>query len=77
MNNISSLITSKTPTPVTLTQAESWARKSMAICDQEISRAKKADKDQLSVCETTLAVAMFNLASMREVCIVYNIHILY
>jgi len=66
MNNISSLIMSKTPTQATLTQAESWARTSMTLCDQEISTAKKRDKDQLSVCETTLAVAMFNLASMRE-----------
>jgi hypothetical protein len=31
----------------------------------------------LSVCETTLAVAMFNLASMREVCVIPNIHVLF
>jgi hypothetical protein len=77
MNNISSLIMSKTPTPATLTQAELWAQKSMVICDQEISSAKKRDKDQLSVCEMTLAVAIFNLASMREVCIIRNIHVLF
>lgn len=70
MNNISSLLTSKIPTPATITQAESWARKSMELCDREISRVKSGDKDQLNVCETTLAVAMFNLASMREVCVV-------
>jgi hypothetical protein len=70
MNNMSSLIMSKPPTPTTLTQAESWARKSAAVCGQEINSPdlKKGDKDQFSVCETTLAVALFNMASLREVC---------
>jgi hypothetical protein len=70
MNNVSSLIMSKPPTPATLAQAESWARKSMAVSGQEINNPKlrKGDRDQLSVCETTLAVALFNIASLREVC---------
>lgn len=68
MNNVSSLVMSKPLTPATLAQAESWARKSAAVCGQEInsSKLKKDDKDQLSVCETTLAVALFNIASLRE-----------
>jgi hypothetical protein len=70
MNNLSSLIMSKPPTQATQTQAELWARKSAAVCGQEINNAKKGDKNQLSVCETTLAVALFNMASLREVCIV-------
>jgi len=68
MNNMSSLIMSKPPTPATLSQAESWARKSAAVCEQEINspNLKKGDKDQLNTCETTLAVALFNMASLRE-----------
>jgi len=66
MNNLSSLIMSKPPTHATQTQAELWARKSAAVCGQEINNAKKGDKNQLSVCETTLAVALFNVASLRE-----------
>ena len=70
MNNISSLVMSKPLTPSTLSQAESWARKSAAVCGQEINKVglKKSDKDQLDMCETTLAVALFNIASLREVC---------
>jgi len=70
MNNVSSVIMFKPPTPTTLAQAESWARKSAAVCRQEIDnpKLKKRDKDQLSVCETTLSVALFNMASLREVC---------
>jgi hypothetical protein len=66
---------SKPPTPATLSQAESWARKSAAVCEQEINspNLKKGDKDQLlNTCETTLAVALFNMASLREVCTIYS-----
>ena len=68
MNNLSSLIMSKPPSPETLTQAEAWARKSAAVCGQEIKDAKKNVKDQLDICESTLAVALYNIASLREVC---------
>src|ERR1700685_723585 len=70
MNNLSSLIMSKPPTPSTLSQAELWARKSAAVCGQELhnTKPKKDNKDQLSICERTLAVALFNMASLREVC---------
>jgi len=67
MNNLSSLIISK-PTKSSQKQAELWARKSAAVCGQEINNAKtkEGDKEQLSVCEITLAVALFNVASLRE-----------
>jgi hypothetical protein len=73
MNNISSLIMSKPLTRDTLSQAELWARKSAAVCGQEINKVglKKSDKDQLDMCETTLAVALFNIASLREVWTVF------
>lgn len=67
MNNVSSLIISKSPTPATFAQAETWARKSVAVCGQEIDGEKKGNAEQLSVCQTTLAVALFNIASLREV----------
>jgi hypothetical protein len=70
MNNVSSLIMSQTPTPTAMSQAESWARKSVGVCDRELelnsASFRRGDKTQLSACETTLAVAMFNLASIRE-----------
>lgn len=72
MNNLSSLIMSKPPSPETLTQAEAWARKSAAVCGQEIKDAKKDAQDQLDICESTLAVALFNIASLREVCLVVH-----
>lgn len=73
MNNLSSLIISKSPTPTTRAQAELWARKSAAVCGQEIGNAKlkKGEEDKLSVCESTLAVALFNMASLREVSVLY------
>ena len=71
MNNLSSLIMSKPSSPETLLQAEAWARKSTAVCEQEIKDAKKGVREQLDVCESTLAVALFNIASIREVCIVH------
>lgn len=73
MNNLSSLIMSKPPSPETLKQAEAWARKSAAVCGQEINHSTKKKGEQLDVCESTLAVALFNIASLREVC-VFSFH---
>lgn len=68
MNNLSSLIMSKPPSAETLLQAEAWARKSVAVSGQEIKgRGAKKLQGELDVCESTLAVALFNIASLREV----------
>lgn len=71
MNNMSSLIMSQPPTPAVLAQAEAWARKSVEVGTKEIlsnpSPKTDEDKEGLGECETTLAVALFNLASLREV----------
>lgn len=71
MNNMSALIMSQPPTPAFLTQAEAWARKSVEVGSQVLLSNPKPKTDEeteaLRECETTVAVALFNLASLREV----------
>ncbi|KZP03094.1 hypothetical protein FIBSPDRAFT_879742 [Athelia psychrophila] len=70
MNNISALIMSQPPTPAFLAQAEAWARKSVDVGSKELLSNPKPrtdeDTEALHECETTMAVALFNLASLRE-----------
>ncbi|KAF7977333.1 hypothetical protein HWV62_4115 [Athelia sp. TMB] len=70
MNNISALIMSQPPTPAFRAQAEAWARKSVEVGSQELlanpNPKTDEDKEAFLECGTTMTVALFNLASLRE-----------
>jgi hypothetical protein len=60
MNNLSELFMRNTPTPAALHQSEAWARQALSLLQKTEGNAR--------VCEEALAVVLFNLASLREVC---------
>lgn len=62
MTSLSELLM-RTPTPEKLHQSEAWASKALGL----IEKTQKQAKGTESICEQALAVALFNLGSIREV----------
>ena len=55
------------PTPATLHQSEAWARQALSLLQKTQEIAGRSDDTQ--VCEDALGVVLFNLGSLREVCV--------
>jgi len=66
MNNLSELFMRSTPTPAALRQSEAWAKQALSLLQKTQANAGKSD--DVRVCEDALAVVLFNLGSLREVC---------
>jgi hypothetical protein len=66
MNNLSELFMRSTPTPAALHQSEAWARQALSLLQKTQENASRSDDTRL--CEDVLAVVLFNLGSLREVC---------
>jgi hypothetical protein len=66
MNNLSELFMRSTPTPAILHQSEAWARQALSLLQKTQENASRSDDTR--VCEDSLAVVLFNLGSLREVC---------
>lgn len=64
MTSLSELLM-RTPTPEKLHQAEAWASQALGL----IEKTQKQAREKESICEQALAVALFNLGSIREVCL--------
>lgn len=62
MTSLSELLM-RTPTPEKLHQSEAWASQALGL----IEKTQKQAKEKESICEQALAVALFNLGSIREV----------
>lgn len=62
MTSLSELLM-RTPTPQKLHQSEAWASQALGL----IEKTQKQAKEKESICEQALAVALFNLGSIREV----------
>jgi hypothetical protein len=60
MNNLSELFMRGTPTPAALHQSEAWARQALSLLQKT--------QGNVRICEEALAVVLFNLGSLREVC---------
>ncbi len=71
MNNLSELFMRSTPTPAALHQSEAWARQALSLLQKTQENASQSDDNR--VCEDALAVVLFNLGSLREVCALSNI----
>ncbi|EIM89060.1 uncharacterized protein STEHIDRAFT_94126 [Stereum hirsutum FP-91666 SS1] len=61
MTSLSELLM-RTPTPEKLHQAEAWASQALGL----IEKTQKQAREKESICEQALAVALFNLGSIRE-----------
>ena len=59
MNNLAELFMRGTPTSAALHQSEAWARQALSL----LQKTKN-----IAGCEETLAVVIFNIGSLREVC---------
>jgi hypothetical protein len=66
MNNLSELFMRSAPTPAALHQSEAWARQALSLLQKTQKSASQSDDSR--VCEDALAVVLFNLGSLREVC---------
>jgi hypothetical protein len=66
MNNLAELFMRGTPTPAALHQSEAWARQALSLLQKTKDIAGRSD--DVHVCEEALAVVIFNLGSLREVC---------
>jgi hypothetical protein len=66
MNNLAELFMRGTPTPAALHQSEAWARQALSLLQKTKDIAGRSDDAR--VCEEALAVVIFNLGSLREVC---------
>ena len=66
MNNLAELFMRGTPTPAALHQSEAWARQALSLLQKTKGIAGRSD--DVRVCEEALAVVIFNLGSLREVC---------
>ena len=69
MNNLSELFMRGTPTPAVLHQSEAWARQALSLLQKTQENASRSD--DIRVCEDALAVVLFNLGSLREVCALF------
>jgi hypothetical protein len=77
MNNLSELIMRGPPTPEVRAQAEAWARQALGVIERAQSQPSKSTwftwgkpaEDEREVCEQALGVVLFNLGSLREVCV--------
>ena len=67
MNSLADSLLLGVPTPQRLTQAEAWVDKALAVVDVA-QKENAGDPEGLAHCELVLAAALFNKASMREVC---------
>ena len=67
MSNLSELFMRSAPTSATLHQSEAWARQALSLL-QKTSQGSANRSDDIRVCEEALAVVLFNLGSLREVC---------
>ena len=52
------------PTTQNMHNAETWARKALSILEDTRAKAQSP----VDLCEQALAVTLFNVASIREVC---------
>jgi hypothetical protein len=66
MSNLSELFMRGSPTPAALHQSEAWARQALSLLQKTQRNAGRSD--DVRVCEDALAVVLFNLGSLREVC---------
>ena len=66
MNNLAELFMRSTPTPAALHQSEAWARQALSLLQKTQGNASRSD--DVRMCEDALAVVLFNLGSLREVC---------
>jgi hypothetical protein len=66
MSNLSELFMRSTPSSATLHQSEAWARQALSLLQKTQGNANRSD--DIRVCEEALAVVLFNLGSLREVC---------
>ena len=66
MNNLAELLIRSAPTPAALHQSEAWARQALTLLQKTQGNANRTD--DVRTCEDTLAVVLFNLGSLREVC---------
>ena len=78
MNSLATALVQGKPTPERRKQAEVWLRKALHVIDETKTAAKGQNPnnanntysgipEELSECEMTLAVALFNLGELREV----------
>lgn len=70
MNNLAELFMRSTPTPAVLHQSEAWARQALSLLQKTHGNASRSD--DIRMCEDALAVVLFNLGSLREVCTVHS-----
>jgi hypothetical protein len=66
MNNLAELFMRSAPTPAALHQSEAWARQALSLLQKTQRNASRSD--DVRTCEDALAVVLFNLGSLREVC---------
>ena len=66
MSNLSELFMRSAPTSAALHQSEAWARQALSLLQKTQGNASQSD--DVRVCEEALAVVLFNLGSLREVC---------
>ncbi|CAL1699611.1 unnamed protein product [Somion occarium] len=66
MNSLADSLTQEAPTPDRRKQAEVWIRKALAVIQEAKAAARADDANALQQCEHTLAAALFNLGSLRE-----------
>lgn len=66
MSNLAELFMRSTPTSAALHQSEAWARQALSLLQKTQGDAYRSDDTR--ICEEALAVVLFNLGSLREVC---------
>jgi hypothetical protein len=66
MNNLAELFMRGTPSPAALHQSEAWARQALSLLQK--TKNTTGLSDDVRVCEEALAVVIFNIGSLREVC---------
>jgi len=65
MNSLaSSLAQAASPSPERLSQAETWAKKAIAVVDA--AKASEKDSEVLQQCNGVLVAALFNMGSLKE-----------
>lgn len=65
MTSISEMIVRNKLTRETVQQAEQWAMKGLEV----VVTTRKASKEPIGICEVSYAVQLFNMASLRAVCL--------